>query len=628
MQDKQLEYVKCFKDRTGKYFIENYLSTFDAGSRKFVPFKLFPRQVKFVDTFATRGNIIAVKPRQSGITTMVAALSAYEMVFCTSKITILIVGNKLDISQQMLEKIYDFLNQVPRWMWGDEFYDSNPKHPKNIKSIYDAKNKSYIKLFNGCEVHARSSGENAARGISAASIVIFDEAAFIQNGPSVYAQAIATTASVENAKVVMISTPNGQDQLYYQTYTQALSGDNNFSVVEFRWYQDPRYNRFLEWEKQNPDTGEIEVRKEETISKRGDIKYDEAHWNDMLQDGWKPTSPWFRDMCKTFNNDSIKIAQELEVSFLGSSDNVIPVETIEFHRTHNVIELDDDWKLKDPFIRETWIWKDPIPGHRYICGVDPSSGSAEDNTAIEIIDIDALDEEGLPYFEQVLEYYGKMTGDEIGEIVYEYATSYNNALLVVEDIGGWGQATILTLLAKKYPNIYYDDPAIKTPTIEKKYKDYNIDINSKLPGFHTNSVRTQMIGNLVTNLKNNALRIHSSRVITEMNTWVWKNGRADHMKGAHDDALMCLSMSMFVIEFSILKNALTREKNVAMIKSWAVNAPSKEKQYTERRFVSEDEYISARKQAANPFVEEEKTLQSHLNACLMLGGFPSKRVDK
>lgn len=39
---------------------------------------------------------------------------------------------------------------------------------------------------------------------------------------------------------------------------------------------------------------------------------------------------------------------------------------------------------------KTWIWKDPIPGHRYICAVDPSSGAAEDRTAIEIIDVDAI----------------------------------------------------------------------------------------------------------------------------------------------------------------------------------------------------------------------------------------------
>lgn len=34
-------------------------------------------------------------------------------------------------------------------------------------------------------------------------------------------------------------------------------------------------------------------------------------------------------MCKSFNNDEQKIAQELDISFLGSSDTVVPIEVIE-----------------------------------------------------------------------------------------------------------------------------------------------------------------------------------------------------------------------------------------------------------------------------------------------------------
>ena len=36
------EYIRCFKDKSRIYFIENYLSTFNAMERKEVPFKLFP----------------------------------------------------------------------------------------------------------------------------------------------------------------------------------------------------------------------------------------------------------------------------------------------------------------------------------------------------------------------------------------------------------------------------------------------------------------------------------------------------------------------------------------------------------------------------------------------------------
>jgi hypothetical protein len=264
----------------------------------------------------------------------------------------------------------------------------------------------------------------------------------------------------------------------------------------------------------------------------------------------------------------------LDVSFLGSSDNVIPTSVIEAHLTQNVIDVvkDANWDLWDPFVKDTWIWKDPIPGHRYVIGIDASSGSADDRTAIEVIDIDAIDANtGTPYFDQVLEYYGKRTGDEIGEIVYNYATMYNNALVVVECIGGYGDAIILTLMAKKYKNIYYDDPGLKTYTVEKAYSKYNIRMGDKLPGFRTNAVRVQMVGNFVSMLKDNAFRVRSTRVISEMDTWVWKNGRPDHMDGCHDDSLTCLSMALFVIQFYVIKSDKDKSKSHAILRSFRVN---------------------------------------------------------
>ena len=487
------EYRRCFQDKTGRYFIENYLSTFNADVVKETPFILFPRQLAFLKSLQVNSNTIAIKHRQAGITTVSSAWGTYKCVFADKKApeTILCIGNKLDTSQQLIEKMGAFLDQVPRWMWGSDFYHPDPKNEKNSRSIYVARNKQKLELFNGCKIYARSSGKHAARGISAVSILIFDEAAMIENGPEVYSQAVACTATLgSKARIIMISTPKGKDQLYYKTYDKALKGENNYTPVEFKWFQDPRYNRHLEWHRKNEDTGEEEIFTEPTIGKRGEIEYREEHWREMEREGWKPISPWYVTMCATFNQDQMLIDQELNVSFLGSSDNVVPVDTIEAQRDQNNVEITEDWPYCDPLVKETWIWKPPIEGHRYILGCDNSSGSAEDFTAIQILDLDAIDETtGTPYIDQVLEYNGKITGEIAASIINQYAHTYNDALVVVEDIGGYGSATILSLLAMKYPNMYYDDPGLKTPTILKKYVDYKINKDDKLPVFHTSNVR-------------------------------------------------------------------------------------------------------------------------------------------
>lgn len=564
------EYIKCAKDKTRKYFIENYLPTYDADKRKEMPFILFPRQIEFTKSLVENSNTIAIKHRQAGITTVTSAWVTGQIVFANPKSpeTVLCIGNKLDISQQLIEKICGFLDKVPRWMWGSDYYSPDPDSPKNTKSIYKTRNKDMIEVFNGCRVYARSSGDNAARGISAVSILVFDEAAFIQNGPTVYAQAVAATASVSDAKIVMVSTPNGKDMLYYNTYNKALKGENNYHPVEFKWFQDPRYNRNLRWTRKDEETGEIETDVDPVIGPRGQIRYDEERWRKLEKDGWIPESPWYIEMCKTFNWDSQKIAQELDVSFLGSSNNVVPMDVIEAQQNENVVHITDGWPLKDRFAKETWIWKLPIPGHRYILCADPSSGSSDDETAIEVLDVDAVDENGKPYIDQVLEYMGKRTGDEIGQMIYTYASMYNNALVVIEGIGGYGDSAILTLMAMKYPNLYYDDPGLKTYTVEKAYEKFNIKKGDKLPGFRTSSMRVQMLSNFVTMLKENTFRVRSSRVISELETWVFKNGRADHMDGFHDDALTCLAMGLFVMEFSMLKRDKDREKDKSMLSAW------------------------------------------------------------
>lgn len=617
------EYIKCLTDKTRIYFIEHYLSTFNADERKEVPFKLFPRQKVYLNAIVKNSNVVTVKHRQCGITTVSSAWITGQLVFASKKSpeTVLCIGNKKDISEQLVEKIGNFLDQVPRWMWGNDYFSPDPDSPKNTKSIYKTRNRGCIELFNGCKVHARSSGENAARGISAVSILIFDEAAFIQNGPTVYAQAVAATASVSGAKILMVSTPNGKDPLYWKTYDQAINKVNNYAFVEFKWFQDLRYNRYLEWHKKDEETGEELIKKETIIGNRGEIEYNEERWKNLERDGWKPISPWYIKMCKSFNNDSQKIAQELDISFLGSSDTVVPVDVIEKQRIENVIEITDDWNLRDTLVKETWIWKDPIPNHRYIVSVDPSSGSGGDASAIQVIDVDAIDENGIPYFEQVLEYNGKLNGSDIGQLVYRYATVYNNAFAVIECIGGYGDAVVLTLQQLGYDNLYYDDVNLKNYTNETiKSKKTSYDNSKQLPGFRSNALRLQMISNFIELLKNNSFRVRSTRVISELGTWVFKNGRPDHMDGMNDDLLTCLSMGLFIMQFYMLKNDRQKQKDSVMIKSWFINNASTVN-YNTHQEAEKIKEVTPNSSNFNPFYIDKKREQNFMKGCLLMGGY-------
>ena len=254
----------------------------------------------------------------------------------------------------------------------------------------------------------------------------------------------------------------------------------------------------------------------------------------------------------------------MDASFLGSDSTVIAPEFIEMQLNLNVREPNPE--LKDTVLDDLWIWKAPIVGHRYLMCIDNSRGSADDATALEIIDMDGIDDNGLPCIEQVVEYNGKLTGDAIGEIAYSYGMLYNQAFIVVEDIGGYGSATLLWLMNMEYPNLYYDDPSLKKFTSQNDATTTQVTENG-LPGFHSSSVRFQMLSNFANMVKTNQFKIRSRRVINELDTWIFKNGRIDHKEGCHDDTLTCLAMGLFVMTFSINKQIEMKVKDMTMLKA-------------------------------------------------------------
>lgn len=571
MEQAQIDFAKSFMDKSRIYFIEKYFMTFNATAGKNTQFALFPRQKVFLNNISNHSKNIAIKHRQCGITTVSSAWAAAQCVFAPADApeTILCIGNKLDLAQQLIIKIRDFLNQVPRWYWGDDYYSTDPKSEKNKKDIFTKNSKSELELFNGCKVYARSSSANAARGISAVSILIFDEAAFIEDGLAVYTSAVAATASNPNRKIIMVSTPNGKDELYYNTYKQALSKENGYIATEFKWYQDLRYNKSLQWYRKNPENGDMEWDVDSVLDKTGTIKYDEERWKRLEKAGWKPTSPWYTAMCQSFNNDSMKIAQELDVSFMGSANNVVDPEFIEMQEKLNVMDPLED--MKDPMVEETWFWKAPIDGHRYICACDPSRGVSSDCTAIEIIDIDGRDDDGMPIVEQVAEYLGKKLGDDIGGLLYQYATLYNNAHIIIDCTGGCGDSAALALINMGYTNLYYEDSSQKTYTLQNSTK-ISTDYNNRLPGFHFQGNRYPVLSNFAGMIRNNEFKVRSIRVINELETWIFKGeaGRIDHMTGSHDDTLTCLAMALFVMQYSLHKQEQAKTKDAAILGAYMI----------------------------------------------------------
>jgi hypothetical protein len=268
--------------------------------------------------------------------------------------------------------------------------------------------------------------------------------------------------------------------------------------------------------------------------------------------------------------------------------------------------------MSDPLVEETWFWKPPIDGHRYLAACDPSRGDAGDRTAIEIIDMDGVDENGMPIVEQVMEYLGKRTGDEIGQMLYNYATMYNNAYVIVDSTGGVGDACLLTLIHLGYKNIYYEDSSQKTYTLQYASKPMFNNYQDKLPGFHFQGNRFPVLSNFASMVKNNEFKIRSIRVINELETWIFKGdtGRMDHMSGAHDDSITCLAMGLFVMQFSVNKLTNAKNKDAAILKAYMSGGAIETKQ-------NKDSYSIRPTTTKLPFYNERTLNNSNIQGNFM-----------
>jgi hypothetical protein len=537
--EQLMEYAKIIKDTP--YALRTYLQTFDNTQKKYVPMDLFEDQIQLIKDYEEYNENITRKYRQAGVTTVTAAWLSKKLQLAKpdNPERVLLIANKRDTAVEMANKVRHFLEQWPDWL--------------NVGFSPDKNSESRFRLNNGCEVKAVATSPDALRGYTP-TILVFDEAAYIEAGDDFWAASMASLST--GGKIILISTPNGYDPIYYGVYDQALRGINDFHITDLRWFKDPRYTKDLRWIKCQDICHYMLNREQYNDDEVVLYDFDMKEYNKLIEDGYKPFSSWFESMSKKFKYDRRKIAQELECDFLGSGDGVIPGD-IQENIAKNMIREPIEKYMQATF----WQWKEPIIGHRYIMGVDVSRGDSEDFSAISIIDFDDR--------EQVAEYIGKIPPDDLAAVAYKWAVLYGNAFIVTDITGGMGVATSRKLTELNYKNVYIE--GVNTQNIW----DYNAKAMDKIPGLNFNNKRTQIVAAFEEQLRKGFI-VRSARLLNELNTFVYMNGRPDHMKGSHDDAIMGMSMALYAADVSFNLLQKNENANKAMLDSWTMSERSYE----------------------------------------------------
>ena len=122
-------------------------------------------------------------------------------------------------------------------------------------------------------------------------------------------------------------------------------------------------------------------------------------------------------------------------------------------------------------------------------------------------------------------------------------------MLVVENSSiGWD--VITRLLERDYRNFYYS-PKSDILTQEEWIARYN-NPNNFTPGFVTSTKsRPLIIEKFREYVKEKQVKIYSPRLVSEMRTFIWKNGRAEAQQSYNDDLVMSMAIGLYLRDTAI-----------------------------------------------------------------------------
>ena len=257
---------------------------------------------------------------------------------------------------------------------------------------------------------------------------------------------------------------------------------------------------------------------------------------------------WFAK--ETRNMSRREIAQELECNFNMSGETVFHGDDMTW-----VEELVCEPKYRTGFDRNYWIWEEYIGTEDYLVSADVARGDGRDYSVFHIFKLQTM--------EIVAEYQGKVTPDVFSDILYNAGREYGNCMMIVEN-NSVGFAVLEKLKDKGYPNIYY---SIKSNHSYINQEQAEFKSNS-IAGFTTSSkTRPLIIAKMEEFIRNKLIKIYSSRLLNEMKTFVWNNGKPEAMRSYNDDLVMACSIGCWDTDTALVENQRNVEYKKAMIDS-------------------------------------------------------------
>lgn len=449
------------------YFCENYwyIRHPDRGRIKF---DLFSAQIETVHSWINNRYSLILKARQIGFSTLVAAYAFWNAQFYDDR-PILMLSRTEREAIKLLQKAKYGRQFLPEWMR----FRAGPMNETQTR----------VEFAHGSYIESLPSASDPARGESAWLIVV-DEFAFLPNPDDAWG-AIEPVADV-GGRVILLSTANGEGNLFHQLWVEATTGNNRFAPLFFPWSANGRDEAwYLKKLEDTPDwlmAQEYPDNPEEAFLKSGRPIFD----LDVLR-AIEPSAPIARGYIAT-----------------------------------NGQFIEDGGALA--------IWAYPEPEQRYVIGADASQGlEHSDFASVHVIHART--------HEVVAHWHGHIDPDLFGtEIIYRLGNFYNKALVGVES-NTHGLTTLIMLRRLAYFPIYYE----RSP----KYKN---SVPTDVLGFRTTQTSKPLIIDELQKALRESMVLHDEYTLAELRTFV-RNEKGKMQGSPYDDRTMSLAIANYMLRF-------------------------------------------------------------------------------
>jgi hypothetical protein len=479
------EIIKCKKDII--YFANTYYTIIGDNGKEII--QLYEKQAELVKCFQNNKNICTLASRQSGKSTAYCIYLLWYALFNEDK-SMLICANKESTALSFISRIKMAYELIPNWL------------KPGIE--VDGWNKKSIKFGNGCSITGLATSSDSARGFSC-DILVLDEIAFVPNNiiDEFWQSVYPIISAKPNGQIIMVSTPNGAQGLFYETYEKATLKMNSNAWVPFR----------IDW------------------------------WDRPGRD-----DKWKKQILDELNNDMRKFAQEFGNAFHGSSYTLIPgkltkqyKEYIAGNNNEPKIKYLDKHKLH--YFNE---WYNYSKNRTYVIGADTGEGIGSDYSTILVFDITNTTQIRL-----VASYADNtISPSAFGYVLAKMGALYNNAYIVMENNGVSKSAIDSLYINYEYENIVtYGSKDLSRIGI-LSHNDIKVDACLWLRDFITNS--------------NINIIIDDAKLIYEMN---WFERKIPSHKpvyqavaGKNDDYMMSFIWAMYALTTKLIENYYIVEK--------------------------------------------------------------------